>query len=135
MINNDVSKVVNNGNKIIFHYHIEYIFGYKGIGLKYYARSLDMNKILLINRLDPQDYSDEKQKIFFMIGGMNIPDTENRLIDVIRQSNIVESDDMILKYNGIELNISIQQIPAVVKLLSRENFAIYEIYQPYNPEG
>ena len=33
---------------------------------------------------------------------MNIPDTENRIIDVIRQSNIVESDDMVLKYNGIE---------------------------------
>lgn len=94
-----------------------------------------MNKILLINRLNPQDYSDEKQKIFFMIGGMNIPSTENRIIDVIHQSNIVEPDDMVLKYNGIELNISIQQIPAVVKLLSSENFSIYEIYQPYNPEG
>mgnify|MGYP000854052350 FL=1 len=94
-----------------------------------------MNKILLINRLDPQDYSDEKQKIFFMIGGMNIPDTENRIIDVIRESSIVGTDDMVLKYNGIELNISVQQIPAIVKLLSKENFAIYEIYQPYNPEG
>ncbi len=55
-----------------------------------------MNKILLINRLDPQDYSDEKQKIFFMIGGMNMPDTENRIIDVIRESSIVGTDDMVL---------------------------------------
>lgn len=122
-------------DNIINIYYIQYVLDYKGICLKYFARSLNMNKILLINRLDPQDYSDVKQKIFFMIGGMNIPDTENRIIDVIRQSNIVESDDMVLKYNGIELNISVQQIPSVVKLLSKENFAIYEIYQPYNPEG
>lgn len=94
-----------------------------------------MNKILLINRLNTQDYTDTKHKIFFMIGGMNIPDIENRLIDVISESSIVESDDMVLKYNGVELNISIQQIPTVVKLLSENNFSIYEIYEPYNPEG
>ena len=35
-----------------------------------------MNNILLINRLNPQDYSPNKNKIFFMIGGMNIPDVE-----------------------------------------------------------
>ncbi|NLW40008.1 MAG: hypothetical protein GXY96_03655 [Tissierellia bacterium] len=94
-----------------------------------------MNKILLINRLDPQDYSDEKHKIFFMIGGMNLPETGNRIVDAILQSNLVEADDMVLKYNGIELNISVQQIPAIVKLLSKENFSIYEIYKPYTPEG
>ena len=93
-----------------------------------------MNKILLINRLDPQDYSQEKNKVFFMIGGMNIPSVENRLIDVINNSNIIKPEDMVLKYNGIELRISTQQIPAVAKLLNNENFSIYGIYQLYNPD-
>ncbi|MCF6459959.1 hypothetical protein [Clostridium sp. Cult3] len=93
-----------------------------------------MNKILLINRIDPQDYSNTKNKVFIMIGGMNIPAVENRLIDVINDSNIVEPDDMVLKYNGIELNITIQQIPAIVKLLCDESFSIYGIYQLYNPD-
>lgn len=93
-----------------------------------------MNKILLINRLDPQDYSDVKHRVFFMIGGMNVSDTENRIVDVINKSKMVGPDDMVLKYNGIELNISIQRIPSIVKLLSKENFSIYEIYQPYNPD-
>ena len=93
-----------------------------------------MNKILLINRLDPQDYSQTKKKVFFMIGGMNIPAVENRLIDVISDSNIIESKDMVLKYNGIELNIAVQQIPVIAKLLSNENFSIYGIYQLYNPD-
>lgn len=93
-----------------------------------------MNKILLINRLDPQNYSQTKNKVFFMIGGMNIPSVENRLIDVINDSNIIKPDDMVLKYNGIELTIAIQQIPAIAKLLNNENFSIYGIYQLYNPD-
>lgn len=93
-----------------------------------------MNKILLINRINPQDYSNTKNKVFFMIGGMNIPTVENRLMDVLNGSNIVEPEDMVLKYNGIELNITVQQIPVVVKLLCDESFSIYGIYQLYNPD-
>lgn len=93
-----------------------------------------MNKILLINRLDPQDYSQAKNKVFFMIGGMNVPSVENRLIDVINDSNIIKPEDMVLKYNGIELKISTQQIPVVAKLLNNDNFSIYGIYQLYNPD-
>ena len=93
-----------------------------------------MNKILLINRLDPQDYSQVKNKVFFMIGGMDKPSVENKLIDVINDSNIIKQNDMVLKYNGIELRISIQQIPIVAKLLNSENFSIYGIYQLYNPD-
>ena len=94
-----------------------------------------MNKILLINRLNPQDYSEQKNKDFFMIGGMNIPSVENRLIDVINDSSIIGPNDMVLKYNGIELRISTQQIPVVAKLLNDENFSIYGIYQLYNPDN
>lgn len=93
-----------------------------------------MNKILLINRLNPQDYSPKKKRVFFMIGGMNIPVIENKLIDIINESNIIKPEEMVLKYNGIELNISIQQIPIVTKLLCDENFSIYGIFQLYNPE-
>ncbi|MBZ2175285.1 hypothetical protein K8M07_08445 [Schnuerera sp. xch1] len=93
-----------------------------------------MNRILLINRIDSQDYSEEKYKIFFMIGGMDIPEVKNRLIDMLHNCDIIEPDDLYLKYNGIELYISIQQIPVIVKLLSKENFSIYGIYKPYNPE-
>ncbi|NLV77196.1 MAG: hypothetical protein GX023_09630 [Tissierellia bacterium] len=93
-----------------------------------------MNKILLINRINPQNYSNTKNKVFFMIGGMNIPTVENRLMDVINDSNMVKPEDMVLKYNGIELNITVQQIPAIVKLLCDESFSIYGIYQLYNPD-
>lgn len=93
-----------------------------------------MNKILLINRLDSSNNSKIKRKIFFIIGDMSFSSVENRLIDVINHSELVHSDDMLLKYNGIELNIYIQQIPDIIKLLTRENFSIYSVYERYNPD-
>lgn len=93
-----------------------------------------MNKIMLINRLNPQDYTEEKKKIFFSLGGMNVTKIENKIIDILRKSGLVGLNDLVLKYNGIELNITTQQIPNIVKLLSAENISIYSIYQNYNPE-
>lgn len=93
-----------------------------------------MNKILLINRINPQDYTDEKKKIFFALGGMNLPKVENKIIDILHNSGIIGVNDMVLKYNGVELNITTQQIPTIVKLLVNENIPIYSIYQFYNPD-
>lgn len=93
-----------------------------------------MNKIMLISKLNPQDYTDEKKKIFFSLGGMNIPTIESKIIDILKKSKLVELNDIVLKYNGIELNISTQQIPNIVKLLCKENISIYSIYQFYNPD-
>lgn len=93
-----------------------------------------MNKIMLISRLNPQDYTEEKKKIFFSVGGMNLHTTENKLMDILNKSGLVEPDDIVLKYNGIELNINTQKIPSIVKLLCTENISIYSIYQYYNPD-
>lgn len=93
-----------------------------------------MNKILLISRLNPQDYTEEKKKIFFSIGGMNITTIENKIIDILKKSGIIESDDLVLKYNGIELNMTTQKIPEVIRLLSQDDIKIYNVFQLYNPE-
>lgn len=93
-----------------------------------------MNKILLINRLNPSDVSDEKHRIFFMIGKMDDPETENKLIDVLHSCNLIEPNDLVLKYNGVELYLQIKHIPSIIKLLCMNDFLIYEVYHPYNPE-
>ena len=93
-----------------------------------------MNSTLLINRLNTNDTSKEKHNIFFMIGEMDNPMIEDRLIDVIQNSKLVDQDEFILKYNGVELIIRIQEIPLVVSLLCKEGFSIYEVYYPYNPD-
>lgn len=92
-----------------------------------------MNKTLLINRIDPSDDSKQKRKIFFIIGDMNVSTVENKLIDILNNSKLINSEDMLLKYNGIELDISIEQIPSFVELLTNKDISIYGIYERYNP--
>ena len=93
-----------------------------------------MNKILLINRLNPQDFTNKKKKIFFVIGGMNVPSMENRLMESLNKSDVLERKDILYKYNGVELNISTQQIPVVVRLFTNDNIPIYNIFEVYDPE-
>ncbi len=93
-----------------------------------------MHKILLINRINPQDYSEEKRKVFFSIGGMNITSVENKIIEILKKTEFVKSTDLVLKYNGIELDITTQQIPHIIKMLSEEDIYIYNVFQLYNPE-
>lgn len=68
-----------------------------------------------------------------MIGELNDPMVENRLIDVLHESGMVGENDFIFKYNGVELNITIQQIPKMVNKLSSNGFHIYSVFERYNP--
>lgn len=92
-----------------------------------------MNKTLLINRINPQDFTKHKKRMFFLIGEINVPSKETRLIDVLNNSNLLEINDIVYKYNGVELNIEVQSIPEIVKLLANEDFSIYSIFEIYNP--
>lgn len=92
-----------------------------------------MNEILLINRIDHKDYSGKKQRIFFQIGGMNLPKVEENLTSVLNLSRLVEKEDIIFKYNGVELNILTQSIPIIVKLMTESNLSIYSVYAVYDP--
>jgi hypothetical protein len=93
-----------------------------------------MYKTLLINRINPQDYTKKKKNIFIMIGDMNISHIENKLIDTIKNSGLVSDNEAIYKYNGVILNISVQTIPDIVKILAKEDISIYSIYEVYEPE-
>lgn len=92
-----------------------------------------MNKTLLINRINPQDFTKHKKRMFFSIGEINVASKETKLIDLLNNSNLFEINDIVYKYNGVEINIEVQTIPEVVKLLAKEDFSIYSIYEIYEP--
>lgn len=94
-----------------------------------------MYKSLLINKINPQDFTKGKKRMFFLIGDMNILATEDRLVKLLNKSGLLEISDILFKYNGIELSIDVQTIPEIVKLLAKENFSIYSIYEVYSPEA
>ena len=93
-----------------------------------------MNEILLVNRINHKDYSGKRQKVFFQIGGMNLPKVEENLMKIISQSRLVDREDVILKYNGVELNILTQSIPIIIKLMSESNLSMYSVYAVYDPK-
>lgn len=93
-----------------------------------------MNRTLLINRINPQDFTKQKKKMFFLIGSMNVPEIEDKLVETLNNSSFLEIDDIIYKYHGVELHIDVQMIPVIVKLLSAKDLDIYSIYEIYDPE-
>lgn len=93
-----------------------------------------MNKILLINRLDPNDDTNIKRKIFFLLGGMNFSSTETRLKEILDKIDILKKEDIIYKYNGVVLDITTQEIPKIIKTLLDKGFSVYSIYELYTPE-
>lgn len=93
-----------------------------------------MYKTLLVSRVNPQDFTGIKKKVFFLIGDMNNPEIENKLARVIRESEFFDIQDTVYKYNGVELTIEVQKIPQVIKLLSKEDFSIFSVYEVYSPD-
>lgn len=93
-----------------------------------------MNKTLLINRINPNDNSNDRRKIFFVIGRLNIAFEEEKLIKALNTIDILKKTDIIYKYNGVELNIKIKQIPKIIKILIGHNIEIYSVFELYNPE-
>lgn len=94
-----------------------------------------MNKNLLVNRINPQDFTNIKKNIFFLIGDINIPEVDNKVINILGNTDLLDKGDIIYKYNGVELKISVQKIPEIIKLLVQANISIYSVYQIYNPEA
>ena len=92
-----------------------------------------MNNILLINRIDPNEDTSIKKKMFFLLGGMNFSSTENKLKEILDKIDILRKEDIIYKYNGVVLDIKTQQIPYIIKLLIDESFLVYSIYELYTP--
>lgn len=92
-----------------------------------------MNEILLINRLDPKDKSEDKRRIFFLIDDINLSKIETKTMKSLKKIEGVKLEDIVHKYNGIELNITVQLIPSIVKSLAGDNISIYSIYEIYDP--
>lgn len=93
-----------------------------------------LNNTLLINRINPENYSNEKKKVFFLLERPNTVVEEDRIIEIISNLPMLEKIDIVHKYNGVELNIKIKDIPKIIKNLSKNDIGIYSVFETYNPE-
>ena len=93
-----------------------------------------MYKTLLVNKVNPQDTTGIKKRIFFLLGDIISSAKELRLIEILNHSDFLDVQDTVYKYNGVELNMDVQKIPEIVKVLAKEDFSIYSIYEIYTPD-
>lgn len=83
---------------------------------------------LLINKINPSD-SDDEREIFFLIGNM-----DNNLQILLDNFNSVDSPYYgkgKIKYNGMSLSISTDEIPTVIEKLVGLNVKIFGVYELY----
>ncbi len=92
-----------------------------------------MNKILLINRIDTHKFKKDRKRIFFLIGKIKEKSTENLLIKTLDKMKFLIKDDIIYKYNGVQLYMKEEEIPMVIKELTKSGIDIYSVYQLYDP--
>lgn len=92
-----------------------------------------MNKILLINRINVNQFKEKRKRIFFIIGNMDNPHVENQLIDTLNDIKFLVKEDIVYKYNGVQLLMKEEYIPKINKILTNSGFDIYSIYELYDP--
>ncbi len=92
-----------------------------------------MNKILLINRIDTKNFRKEEKRIFFLVDESQREYVEENLIDIVNKIGFVSKENIIYKYNGVEILMKEENIPKVIKVLMDSNIAVYSVYELYDP--
>lgn len=92
-----------------------------------------MNGILLINRIDVKKFNKEKKRIFFLVGNGGKENIENHLMDTINKIEFLNKEDIVYKYNGVEIFMKEKRIPIIIKFLIDDGMDIYSVYELYDP--
>lgn len=92
-----------------------------------------MNKVLLINRINVNNFEKEKRRIFFLVGDGEKGSSESYLMDILDDLEFVNKEDVVYKYNGVEILMLEENIPLIVKVLMDAGINIYSIYELYDP--
>nr|WP_300002856.1 hypothetical protein [Tissierella sp.] len=92
-----------------------------------------MNKVLLINRINTKDFQEDMKRIFFLIGDLQKNDTENYLMDTLNEVDFLRKENIVYKYNGVEISMQEENIPKIIKKLVEADIDIYSIYELYDP--
>lgn len=94
-----------------------------------------MNKVLLINRINTKEFKEDKRRIFFLIGDIGKDNTENYLMDTLNKVEFLIKENIVYKYNGVEICMQEKNVPKVIKILVEAGIEIYSIYELYDPMG
>lgn len=91
-----------------------------------------MNDVLLINRIVPGQSPNHQRKMTFILGDMHNIELAERVIDILQESEYVIGNNIIVKYNGVEVLVEESAIPKVVRLFMDNDIDVYGVYHMYS---
>lgn len=91
-----------------------------------------MNKVLLINRINPGDEQEKLVNMSFIIAGMEDEVTHNTLIKLIKDIDYISIENLVIKYNGIAVNMHLKNVPDFINLLCKNELRLFGVYEIYN---
>ncbi|MDO4593763.1 MAG: hypothetical protein Q4B52_00155 [Tissierellia bacterium] len=91
-----------------------------------------MNDVLLIKKLKPDEDIDTIMPVRFIISGMDEKENILKLFGNLRKENILNDDKILVKIDGITINICPKDIDKVIKIIFSMGLSIYEIFTMYD---
>lgn len=91
-----------------------------------------MNDILLVDKIDPSDFSGEYFEFFFIIGDISNIKVTKKVIDVLNKFEEVDEKNALYMRNGFKIFIKTQDVPRLIKNMVMENILIYGVYKVYD---
>lgn len=90
-----------------------------------------MNNVLLINKCNPEERHNETLSLTVVIGEMHKQATCDRVVEALEKLGFIDISKLILKYNGIVVDINVDDIPKLLLSLLNNDLKVYSVYELY----
>ena len=90
-----------------------------------------MNDVLLINRIIPGETSGKARAMTFILGDMHDIQFADKVADLIRETGFALHENIIMKYNGVEIHLLERDIPAMIRVFISNDVDVYGVYHLY----
>ncbi len=91
-----------------------------------------MNDVLLINRIIPGETPEKARNMTFILGDMHDIQFADKVADLIQQTGFALDENVILKYNGVEIRMLEQDIPEMIRIFNQSGIDVYGVYHLYS---
>lgn len=90
-----------------------------------------MNDVLLINKCNPEEMGKDQLSMTIVIGHMHKQATCDKIIEILESLEFIDLGKLILKYNGIVVDICKEDIPELLLELLKNDIKVYSVYELY----
>lgn len=91
-----------------------------------------MNDVLLVRKINPDESLETYRTITVNLGQMHKASTCDTIVEVLEALDFIRLSSLIIKYNGITLDIKTADIPKLLSALIENDILVYSVYELYN---